>query len=227
MLIFSCHADTGFPNHSLSHHGDSYLGHMDNFVGVYGVMQAYFSGQITNNHTRIELTYGEETDMEGAQQVADTLSDKDVVIIVDVTATPTQNDLVIEKCKHPAMQQYLNEALSGLRFDLYPNCPDPVSCFDETDVYSEVTPYCCFLGIPCEGGDYNESQVYCKKQSVKNISSGSLQIKQLFPRFLPYKFTANLNKKNTPDFSFTSLKIQEPFPLELFAYKLQKTAKKP
>ena len=95
MLVISCHADTGFTNHSMFHKGDCYHGHMDNFVGVYGVMKAYFSGRITNDHTRIELTYDEEVDMMGAQEVARTLNDKDTVIIVDVTATPTSKDLVI------------------------------------------------------------------------------------------------------------------------------------
>ena len=139
MLIISYHADTGFNNHSLFHQDDKYCGHLDNFVGVYGVMKAYFSGGINNDHTRIELTYDEEVDMEGAKQVASTLTDQDIVIIVDVTATPTSKDLVIEKCKNPAMKDYLTQALNGLSYDLYSDCPDPVSCFDETDVYSEKT----------------------------------------------------------------------------------------
>jgi hypothetical protein len=138
MLIISCHADTGFENHSLSHQGDRYHGHLDNFVGVYGVMKAYFSGRITHDHTRIELTYGEETDNEGAKQVAGTLGNQDTVIVVDVTATPTSKDLAIEKCTHPAMKDYLTEALNGLSYDLYDDCPDPVSCYDETDVYFQI-----------------------------------------------------------------------------------------
>ena len=156
---------------------------MDNFVGVYGVMKAYFSGSITNNHTRIELTYDEEVDMEGAKQVASTISKQDTVIIVDVTATPTSKDLVIEKCKNPAMKDYLTEALRGLSYDLYADCPDPVSCFDETDIYSQVTPYCCFLGVPCEGGDYNEGQVYCRKQSVESVAQAICQLSEYYPEF--------------------------------------------
>ena len=136
MLIVSCHADTGFENHSLLHKNNSYYGHMDNFVGVYGVMKAYFSGRISGNHTRIELTYGEETDMEGAKEVVNTLNEQDIVIIVDVTGTPTSKDLVIEKCKHPKMNDYLTKALNGISFDLYADCPYPVSCYDERLSYS-------------------------------------------------------------------------------------------
>jgi len=183
VLVISCHADTGFANHSMSHKGDCYHGHMDNFVGVYGVMKAYFSGRITNDHTRIELTYDEEVDMMGAQEVARTLTDKDTVIIVDVTATPTSKDLVIEKCKHEHMQSYMSKALEGLSYDLYADCPDPVSCYDETDIYTQVTPYCCFLGLPCMGGDYNEGQVSCRKQSVETVAEAICRLSEYYPAF--------------------------------------------
>lgn len=183
MLIVSCHADTGFNNHSLIHQDDKYCGHLDNFVGVYGVMKAYFSGRITNNHTRIELTYGEETDMEGAKEVASTINKDDTVIIVDVTATPTQKDLVIEKCKNPVMNDYLTQTLTGLSYDLYSDCPDPVSCYDETDIYSQVTSYCCFLGIPCIGGDYNAGQVLCRKQSVEAVAEAVCRLSEYYPEY--------------------------------------------
>jgi len=183
MLIISCHADTGFESHSLLHKEDCYHGHMDNFAGVYGVMKSYFSGRITNNHTRIELTYGEETDMEGAKEVASTLTDQDTVIIVDVTGTPTSKDLVIEKCKNPIMKSYLTEALNGLHYDLYADCPDPVSCWDETDIYSQITPYCCFLGVPCQGGDYNQGQVSCRKQSVEMLAEAICRLSECYPEF--------------------------------------------
>jgi len=156
---------------------------MDNFVGVYGMMKAYFSGRLTNNHTRIELTYGEETDMEGAQKVAGTLTKDDTVIIVDVTGTPTDKDLVIEKCKNPSVQNYIKMALKGLSYDLYADCPDPVSCYDETDVYSLVTPNCCFLGIPCQGGDYNAGHVSCRKSSVDALAEAVCRLSEHYPEF--------------------------------------------
>jgi hypothetical protein len=121
--------------------------------------------------------------MQGAKQVAGTLTEQDTVIIVDVTATPTSKDLVIEKCKNPIMKDYLAEGLNGLSYDLYADCPDPVSCYDETDVYSQVTGYCCFLGIPCEGGDYNEGHVFCRKQSVETLAEAICRLSEHYPKF--------------------------------------------
>lgn len=183
MLVFSCHADTGFNFHSLSHVNNYYKGYLDNFVGVYGVMKAYFSGKITNQHTRIELTYGEETDMRGAREVASTLSNTDIVVVVDVTATPTKKDLVIEKCRKEPMKEFLTSAFEGISYDLYADCPDPVSCFDEVDVYSDVCDYYCFLGIPCEGGDYNNMQVYCTMQSIETLAEAICRLSNYYPKF--------------------------------------------
>ena len=102
-LVVSCHADTGFPAHRLSRADGAYVGHLDNFVGVHAVMNAYFSGRLNAPNLRIELTWGEEQGLLGAQEVADTLSPDDVVVVVDVTATPTERDLVVEKCAAPEM----------------------------------------------------------------------------------------------------------------------------
>jgi hypothetical protein len=45
-FVISCHADTGIHNHRLSRNGEELItGHLDNFVGVHAVMQAYFSGR--------------------------------------------------------------------------------------------------------------------------------------------------------------------------------------
>ncbi|MBI9015721.1 MAG: hypothetical protein JEZ07_00535 [Phycisphaerae bacterium] len=183
MLVISCHADTGFEFHSLSHEGDCYKGHLDNFVGVYAVMKAYFSGQLNNEHTRIELTYDEEVDMAGACEVLSTLNEDDVVLVVDVTATPTEKDLVIEKCKDEKMQRFLTEALGDLSYDLYEDCPDPVSCFDETDIYSQLCRFCCFIGVPCIGGDYNDGPVYCTKESVEALAMAICRLSEYYPKF--------------------------------------------
>ena len=41
MLVISCHADTGFQAHSLTHRADGIIqGHLDNFAGVQAVMPA-------------------------------------------------------------------------------------------------------------------------------------------------------------------------------------------
>lgn len=121
--------------------------------------------------------------MEGAQQVAGTLTGEDVVIIVDVTGTPTEKDIVVEKCQSPIMQEYLRGALHGLIYDLYAGCPDPVSCYDETDVYSLVTPFCCFLGLPCQGGDYNAGHVSCRKNSVDALAEAVCRLSEYYPEF--------------------------------------------
>lgn len=166
-LVISCHADTGFPSHRLRlTEAGTYLGHLDNFIGVYAVMQAYFSGRLDFEHVRIELTDGEEVDMDGALRVVETLTPRDVVVVVDVTATETERDLVIEKCATPAMQWLVHEALAGLSYELHTGCPDPVSDSDECDVYRQATDNVFFLGIPVWGGDYNEVMVEARPASV-------------------------------------------------------------
>lgn len=176
-LVISCHADTGFASHRLRlNEAGNYFGHLDNFLGVYAVMEAFFSGWLDFEHVRIELTQGEEVDMSGALEAAATVAPWDVVVVVDVTATPTESDLVIEKCASEPMQRLVVEALAGLSYDLYPDCPDPVSTSDECDVYREVTENVFFLGLPVWGGDYNEHRVEAKPASVKAAAEALVRL---------------------------------------------------
>ncbi len=180
-LIFSCHADTGFRSHRLNvdKNGD-YYGHLDNFIGVFALMNAYFSGQLDYPDIRIELTYGEETDMEGAYEVMDSLHSYDTVIVIDVTGAETNSDITIEKCSDPGMKTFIIEALRGLSYDLYEGCPDPVADEDESDVYREKVKRVCFLGIPCTGGDYNAGMVTAKRISVETATGAIIRIAQTF-----------------------------------------------
>jgi len=179
MLVISCHADTGFPSHRLERSGDLFRGHLDNFAGVYVVMRAYFSGELPPDGVRIELTEGEETDMAGARRVAETLDPGDLVVVVDVTGAPTEAHFTIEKCREPALQSFLAIALDGLDYELYDDCPDPVSDSDESDVYSEVCPATCFLGIPVAGGDYNAEEVICREASLTAAAEALVRIARL------------------------------------------------
>ena len=183
MLVISCHADTGFPSHRLERSGDLYRGHLDNFAGVYAVMRAYFSGELPPDGVRIELTDGEETDMAGARRVAAALDPNDLVVVVDVTGAPTDADFTLEKCRLPALQRFLAVALEGLDYDLYEDCPDPVSDSDESDVYAEVCPATCFLGIPVVGGDYNAGEVVCREQSLAAAAEALVRIARLVVEF--------------------------------------------
>jgi hypothetical protein len=180
-LVISCHSDTGFRSHRLriDKNGD-YYGYLDNFVGVHAVMNAYFSGELDFPKVRIELTYGEEYDMEGAYEVMDTLHEKDVVIVVDVTGAITDSDITIEKCSDPEMQAYIKKALKGISYDLYEDCPDPVADEDETDAYREKIRKVCFLGIPCLGGDYNRDMVKTRRKSVEAATRAIIKLAQTF-----------------------------------------------
>ena len=180
-LIFSCHADTGFRSHRLriDKNGD-YLGHLDNFVGVFALMNAYFSGKLDHPGIRIELTYGEETDMEGAIRVMDTLHSYDTVIVIDVTGAETGSDITIEKCSDPGMQFFIKEALKGISYHLYEGCPDPVADEDESDIYREKVTKVCFLGIPCSGGDYNSEMVKAKRKSVEAATQAIIKLAEAF-----------------------------------------------
>jgi hypothetical protein len=179
MLVISCHADTGFRQHRLQKLADGIVcGHLDNFVGVHAVMLAYFSGGLPTEGVRIELTHGEEVDFAGAYEVRATLRGWDVVLVVDVTATTTDKDIVIEKCAHPKMRELIEQALAGMAYDLYLDCPDPVCVLDETDVYRDACPMTCFVGVPVTGGDYNSGVVSCKEQSIRAVALALCRIGQ-------------------------------------------------
>ncbi len=184
MLIISCHADTNFEAHLLERLPNEILyGHMDNFVGVHAVMQAYFSGRLHFPYLRIELTYGEEVDFAGALEVLETVKSHDLIVVVDVTGTPTERDFVVEKCRHPAVRAFLQRAWQGLSFDLYEDCPDPVADMDESDVYRRKSEYVFFLGVPLWGGDYNRERVYCKARSIPAIADAICRLAERFPAF--------------------------------------------
>jgi hypothetical protein len=170
-FVISCHADTGFRRHRLAKARDGRVyGHLDNFAGVHAVMKAYFSGKLDYDHVRIELTEGEEIDCAGARRVLRTLRKRDVVAVVDVTGARTKADITIEKCADPWTRAFVEKALTGLAFDLYEGCPDPVADEDESDVYREKLTRVFFLGIPCQGGDYNAKRVYCRERSIAAAS---------------------------------------------------------
>jgi hypothetical protein len=176
-LVISCHADTGFRAHRLSiDKNGNYFGHLDNFIGVYAVMQAYFSGKINYDNVRIELTYGEEDGMEGAYKVLKSLHKNDMAVVVDVTGIPTKKDITIEKCSDKWMQNFIKGALAGISYDLFEGCPDPIADEDESDVYREKLSKVCFLGIPCYGGDYNEEMVSARPKSIKAAKQALIRI---------------------------------------------------
>jgi hypothetical protein len=185
MLVISCHADTGFDFHRLERMGDGLVrGRLDNFAGVYAVMKAYFTGRLTFDYVRIELTYGEETgNYDGAREVVATLHEHDMVIVVDVTGSVTQADLSIEKCPDPALQEFLREALAGMSFDLHADCPDPVSDCDETEVYQGRCRRTFFLGVPVAGGDYNAGDVTCRESSIEATADAICRIAEHFSDF--------------------------------------------
>lgn len=183
-LVFSAHADTNFPAHALRRlPGGVIEGHLDNFSGVQTVMAAYFSGRMTAPNVRIELTYGEEVDMAGAREVATTLGPRDVVIVIDVTGTATKKDFVIEKCRSARLRRFLVERLEGMSYDIYRDCPDPISDQDEVEVYKEVSRHTCFLGVPVWGGDYNAGLVRCREKSLRAISEAVVRLAEGFEKF--------------------------------------------
>lgn len=180
-LVISCHTDNRFDAHRLRHSREGeFFGNLDNFVGVYVVMNAYFSGALDYDNIRIELTHGEETNMDGAYEVLDTLNAQDVVVVVDVTGTQTTADITIEKCDSQEMQRFVCESLDGISFELFKGCPDPVDDEDECDVYKERLQNVFFLGIPCYGGDYNKGMVYCRQKSVIAAIQALIQMAATF-----------------------------------------------
>jgi hypothetical protein len=84
-----------------------------------------------------------------------------VSIFLDVTGTPTNANIIIEKCWNPRLRTFICQTLSelGISYDLYRGCSDPIASQDETDVYSKITDFTFFLGLPVRGGDYNEGNI--------------------------------------------------------------------
>jgi acetylornithine deacetylase/succinyl-diaminopimelate desuccinylase-like protein len=184
MLVISCHADTGFYEHSLERRPEgTFFGHLDNFAGVYAVMKAYFSGKLDKDYLRVELTYGEEEDFEGAKEVLRTLRRHDVVIVVDVTGTRTSKEVVIEKCKDEQLRLFLEEVLDGLPYELHKGCPDPITDEDEVDAYGEKLRRVCAMAIPCFGGDYNDEPVSCRQKSIDVTTEALIRVVEGFPDF--------------------------------------------
>jgi hypothetical protein len=180
-FVISCHADTGFRRHRLHRTGrGGFTGHLDNFAGVHAVMRAFFTGKMDPHCVRIELTHGEETDFAGAIEVRKTLTRKDMVAVVDVTGTPTKADITIEKCMNPGVRKFVEGALTGISHEIHEGCPDPVSDSDETDVYRQKSRSVFFLGIPCQGGDYNKGTVRCRERSIEAASRALIQLANAF-----------------------------------------------
>jgi hypothetical protein len=177
-VVISAHGDTNWQTHNLSRRmglrdGETeaeieYYGHMDNFGGVFATLQAYFSGEMSQDRVRIEVTYGEETNMEVARNVARTLTSTDVVIVVDVTGTPTTSHIVIEKCWNNGLKKFVKQVLDDIRHEICRECPDVIIDIDETK-----SEYTFFLGLPVPvcGGDYNAGPVYCFKADMDNLCS--------------------------------------------------------
>lgn len=176
-FIVSAHGDHNFSHTWIEDRGTGLYGYLDNFVGVKAVMDACFDGSL--NGARVEITYGEESGMAGAAEVAKTVATEDIVVVVDVTAYPTHSDLVIEKCADPWTYEFITKALAKADFsyEIFSDCGDPICQIDETDIYKQRTNRCILLGIPCEGGDYNAHAVRCRRASV---SAATAALKLMF-----------------------------------------------
>eukprot|EP01102_Stenamoeba_stenopodia_P003201 TRINITY_DN1312_c1_g1_i1.p1 TRINITY_DN1312_c1_g1~~TRINITY_DN1312_c1_g1_i1.p1 ORF type:complete len:235 (+),score=49.56 TRINITY_DN1312_c1_g1_i1:103-807(+) len=214
-ILISAHGDTNWRQHRLQRQmglreGETeeeveYYGHMDNFGGVYAVMKAYFSGKLPLKGVRIEVTYGEETDMEGAKEVAKTINVSDIVIVVDVTGTKTTKNLVIEKCRNKRLRKFVKRVLeeAGIQADLYSNCPDPIATQDETNVYGKITDFTFFLGLPTRGGDYNEGPVRCFKKDLNALSKALVVLTHELQNFTTEKVPVGIEWEDVyENFSF-------------------------
>ena len=180
-FFISAHGDTNYDHAVVDYRGRFLYGTLDNFVGVKAVMDASFEGHL--NGAQVEITYGEERDMEGAAEIASLVAPEDIVVVVDVTGYLTDVDVVIEKCSDPWLQKLVEQSFQGAPFsyEILDGCQDPISQIDETSIYKQVTDRCLLLAIPCDGGDYNSHIVRCRPSSIR-AASQALQL--LFGQFV-------------------------------------------
>jgi len=194
-VVISAHGDTNFPGHTMLLNKVAnrmqYFGHQDNFAGVYIVMNALFSGKLTPKKIRIEITYKEETTMEGAREVAKTLDKSNIVIVLDVTGTVTTKNFVIEKCRNKRLRQFIIKELDMHKdlfsYDIYSGCPDMICDQDETNVYGKITDYTFFFGIPTRHGDYNEGEVLCYQEDIEKCVTGLIVLSNALVNFPIFK----------------------------------------
>lgn len=182
-LVISAHGDNNFSRAWIERRGEYLYGFLDNIVGVKAVTDACFLGGLTD--ARVEITYGEETGMSGALEIAQTVGSDDVVVVVDVTGFATDRDIVIEKCSDQWTYDLIRKAFERAKFtyEIFSDCGDPICQIDETDVYRQITNRCFLLGIPCEGGDYNSHAVRCRERSIGAATQALiLLLKQLVSR---------------------------------------------
>jgi hypothetical protein len=199
VLVFSAHGDTNFKRVELHHidNNGGMRGHLDNFAGVHCLLNAYFSGRLNKDYVRIEITYGEETDMEGARMLRNELTDRDVVVVIDVTGVVTEKLFVVEKCFNGKLRKFLTEIFSDFSCDIYEACPDLIANQDETDVYRKKTPYCFFLGVPVTGGDYNAGVVDSNFKHFDAIRDAVIRIVEKYPEFVArHGLDKNVDPKN-------------------------------
>jgi hypothetical protein len=139
-------------------------------------MTAYFSGRLPPKGVRIELTEGEEIGGVGAKRVRRSLLPTDVVAVVDVTGTPTDKPVVIEKCGRRDMQRLVTLALGDLPHDLHAGCPDLIANLDESDIYRRRCPRCFFVGVPVSGGDYNREPVRADPAVISGVAEALIRL---------------------------------------------------
>lgn len=186
-IFFVCHGDHNFDVVKCTLDGSTWTAHMDNLLGVYTCLQAYFSGKLPTDCCNIQITYGEEKStvdkhgnmvgFAGAREVMETITEDDLIVVVDVTSLPEKYkgfDFSIEKCQNPVLGEFLRETFKeDFKYDIFEYTPDTEAFEDETDAFIEVTKNVFFFGVVVWGGDYNagpvKSSVETNKKAVEAL----------------------------------------------------------
>ncbi|HET9947256.1 MAG TPA: hypothetical protein VFQ63_04320 [Patescibacteria group bacterium] len=166
-IILSAHFDLARPVMSIFMDTENLSGLVDNFAGVFAAYQAS-----RNTKTPVHFTNFEELEFDGADAVAQKLSQETIVIVVDTTTDAQEKDAYIGNV-YNLDEKLLKEALGN---DIYFKEGLYEETEDETWIYGhKYNMKTLYFGIPI-APNYHDTN---NKISLEAIDKATKQLEKL------------------------------------------------